>query len=85
MFADDTNLFCSNGSGRTLFSECFKGNKLLLNVDKTKYAIFNKLWNNDNQSLKLQVLSISKYNIKRSPSRRAQLDKPHKYCRKQSF
>ena len=49
LFADDTNLFCSDNNIRTLFetvnqelsqiNDWFLANKLFLNVEKTKYVI----------------------------------------------
>ena len=50
MFADDTNLFCSNNEIKPLFlkanlelgkiSEWFLANKLFLNKDKTRFRLF---------------------------------------------
>ena len=78
MFADDTNLFCSDRNIKNLFqkanvelnkiSEWFRANKLSLNADKTKYTLFHKPWDKDNLPLKLPVLSINDYEIQRSSS-----------------
>ena len=53
LFADDTNLFCSDNNIRTLFetakeelsqiNDWFLANKLSLNVEKVKYILFHKL------------------------------------------
>ena len=52
MYADNTNLFCTNNDIEILFSavnmelekisEWFKENKLLLNIKKTHYTLFHK-------------------------------------------
>ena len=53
LFADDANLFCSSNNIRALFetvnqelsriNDWFLANKLPLNVEKTKYMLFQKL------------------------------------------
>ena len=53
LFADDTDLFCSDNNVRTLFetanqelsqiNDWFLENKLSLNIEKTKYMLFYKL------------------------------------------
>ena len=53
LFADDANLFCSNNNIRALFetvnqelsriNDWFLANKLSLNLEKTKYMLFQKL------------------------------------------
>ena len=58
LFVDDTNLFCSNNTIRTLFepanqgpsqiNDWFLANKLSLNVGKTKYMLFHKLTDQEN-------------------------------------
>ena len=78
MFADDTNLFCSNKEIKTLFmkanielkkiSEWFRANKLPLNEDKTNFTLFHKSQDRDNLPLRLPVLKINNYEIKRSAS-----------------
>ena len=74
-FADDTNLFYSHENIKTLFNivnnelnklnECFKTNKLSLNVDKTKYTFFHKLNQRDTIPLKLPNLILNNSSIKR--------------------
>ena len=68
MFADDTNLFCTEENIKTLFdivkielqkiSQWFISSKLSLNVTKTKYSFFHKLSKKDNIPLVLPKLSI---------------------------
>ena len=53
LFANDTNLFCSDNNIRALFetvnqevsqiNDWFIANKLSLNAEKTKYMLFHKL------------------------------------------
>ena len=44
MFADDTYLFLSHKSNDTIFANFLvRSNKLSLNVDKTKWLLFQKL------------------------------------------
>ena len=66
LFADDTNLFCSDNNLRTLFetanqelsqiNDWFLANKLSLNVEKTKYMLFHKCTDQENIPLKLPLL-----------------------------
>ena len=75
MFADDTNLFFSNGDTPVLFAtvnselskinQWFLANKLSLNVTKTKYSFFHKTSKKDDISLKLPRLQINNYNVER--------------------
>ena len=69
LFADDTNLVCSDNNIRTLFqtanqelnqiNDCFLANKLSLNVEKTTYMLFHKLTDQDNIPLKLPSLQLN--------------------------
>ena len=78
MFADDTNLFCSGKHIRTLFQTAnieidkiaiwFQVNKLCLNESKTKFTLFHKFWDKDNLPLKLPILKINNFKIKRTTS-----------------
>ena len=78
MFADDTNLFCSNKEIKPLFlktnlelgkiSEWFRTNKLSLNEDKTRFTLFHRPQDRDNLPLRLPALEINDYEIKRSSS-----------------
>ena len=70
MFADDTNLFYSHNNIKILFknakdelekiSQWFKANKLLLNEGKTKFTLFHKPHDKDNDPLQLPNLKIMK-------------------------
>ena len=74
MFADDTNLFCSNKEIKPLFlkanlelgkiSEWFRVNKLSLNEDKTRFTLFHRPQDRDNLPLRLPALKIDNYEIK---------------------
>ena len=76
MFADDTNLFYSHQNISSLFmtvnneldkiGECFKANKLSLNVKKTKYTFFHKNSIKDDIPLKLPALKIANREIERT-------------------
>ena len=78
MFADDTYLFCSSTDIKTLFlntnlelkkfSEWFLANTLSLNEDKTAFALFHRIQDRDNLPLRLPILEIKDYDIKRSSS-----------------
>ena len=78
MFADDTNLFCSSNDIKALFlntnlelkkiSEWFRANKLSLNEDKTTFTLFHRIQDRDNLPLRLPILKINDYDIKRSSS-----------------
>ena len=70
LFADDTNLFCSDNNMRALFetanqelsqiNDWFLANKLSLNVEKTKYMLFHKLTDQENIPLKLPLLKLNR-------------------------
>ena len=78
LFADDTNLFCSDNNIRTLFeianqelsqiNDCFLANKLSLNVEKTKYMLFHKCIDQKNIPLKLPLLQLNSNIIERENS-----------------
>ena len=78
LFADDTNLFCSNINTRTLFetanqqlsqiNDWFFANKLALNVEKTKYLLFYKCTDQENIPLKLPLLQLNSNIIERENS-----------------
>ena len=78
MFADDTNLFCSGKHIETLFQTAnielekmaiwFQANKPFLNESKTKFTLVNKSWGKDNLPLKLPILKINNFEIKRTTS-----------------
>ena len=67
--SDDTNLFYSHHDIKTLFftvneeleklGDWFTGNRLSLNIKKTKYTFFHKNLVKDNIPLKLPDLHIS--------------------------
>ena len=77
MFVDDTN-FCSGKHIKTLFQTAnielekiaiwFQANKLSLNESKTKCTLFHKSWDKDNLPLKLPILKINNFEIKRTTS-----------------
>ena len=74
MFADDTNLFYSGNDIYTHFntvnnelsniSHWFNSNKLSLNGDKTKFTLFRKVRQRDNNPLVFQTLKINNTLIK---------------------
>ena len=78
LFADDTNLFCSDNNIRTLFetanqelsqiNDWFLANKLSLNVEKTKYMLFHKCIDQENFPLKLPLLQLNSNIIERENS-----------------
>ena len=78
MFADDTNLFCLGKHIKTLFQTAntelekiaiwFQANKLSLNESKTKFTLFHKSWDKDDLPLKLPILKINNFEIKRTIS-----------------
>ena len=78
LFADDTNLFCSDSNIRTLFetanqelsqiNDWFLANKLSLNVEKTKYMLFHKCLEKENIPLKLPLLQLNSNIIERENS-----------------
>ena len=78
LFADDTNLFCSDNNIRTLFetanqeliqiNDLFLVNKLSLNVEKTKYMLFQKCTDQENIPLKLPLLQLNSNIIEREHS-----------------
>ena len=94
MFADDTNLLCSGKRIRTLcqtanielekIAICFQANKLSLNEIKTKFTFFHKSWDKDNLPLKLPILKINNFEIKRTTSlyKNCYLERPHSHPRK---
>ena len=78
LFADDTNLFYSHSNIKTLFktvnkvllrvTEWFNTNKLSLNLTKTKYILFHRLYQRDEIPLKLPKVSIGNQFVKREHS-----------------
>ena len=78
LFADDTNLFCSNNNIRTLFetanqelsqiNDWFLANKLSLNVEKTKYMLFHKCRDQKIIPLKFHLLQLNSNIIERENS-----------------
>ena len=72
LFADDTNLFCSNNNIRALFETAnqrlsqinywFLANKLSLNVGKIKSTLFHKFTDQENITLKLNGNIIEREN-----------------------
>ena len=68
LFAYDTNLFCSDNNIRTLsetanqglnqINDWFVANKISLNIGKTKYMLFHKLTDQENNPLKLPLLQL---------------------------
>ena len=46
----------------------FQANKLSLNESKTKFTLFHKSWDKDNLTLKLPILKINNFEIKRTTS-----------------
>ena len=49
-------------------SEWFRANKLSLNEDKTTFTLFHRIQDRDNLPLRLPILKINDYDIKRSSS-----------------
>ena len=78
MFADDTNLFYELNDLKTSFSlvnqeqqkinKWFAANKLSLNVEKTKYSLFQKPSRRDDLPLLLPKLLIKKHKVERVES-----------------
>ena len=78
MFADDTNLFCSNKNIKPLFlkanlklpkiSEWFQANKLSLNENRTRFPLFHRAQYRHNLPLQLPALKINDYEITRLSS-----------------
>ena len=78
LFADDTNLFCSDNNIRTLFetaneelsqiNDWFLANKLSLNAEKSKYVLFHKCIDQENIPLKLSLLQLNSNIIERESS-----------------
>ena len=78
MFADDTNLSCSNKNIETLFqivnselklvTEWFLANKLSLNAKKTKYVILHQVTIFDSLPLQLPAMTFNNIEIKRENS-----------------
>ena len=46
----------------------FQANKLSLNESKTKFTLFHKSWDKDNLPLKLPILKINNFEIKKTTS-----------------
>ena len=77
MFANDKNLFSSGKHIKTLFQTAnnelekiaiwFQANTLSLNKSK-KFNLFHKSWVKDNLPLKLPILKINNFEIKRTTS-----------------
>ena len=75
LFADDTNLFCSDNNIRALFeianqelsqiNDWFLANKLSRNVEKTKYMLFHECTDQENIPLKLPLLKMNSNIIER--------------------
>ena len=76
MFADDTNLFFGHSNITTLFKtvndelmiktkKWFSANKVLLNVENTKFSLFHKSNKEYSISLSLPKLKINNHNIER--------------------
>ena len=69
LFADNADLYCSDSNIRTVFeianqelgqiSDWFLGNKLSLNVEKTKYTLFRKLTDQEKIPSKLPPLQLN--------------------------
>ena len=64
LFADDTNLFCSDNNIRTLFETANQelsqiNDWFLANVEKTKYMLFHKCIDQENIPLKLPLLQLN--------------------------
>ena len=69
LYANDTNLFCSDNNIRTLFETAnqelsqinnwFLANKLSLNVEKIKYMLCHKYIDQENIPLKLPLLQLN--------------------------
>ena len=78
MFANDTTLFSLGKHIKTLFQTAnielekiaiwFQADKLSLNESKTKFTLFHKSWDKDNLLLKLPILKINNFEIKRTTS-----------------
>ena len=78
LFADDTNLYCSDSKIRALFETAnqelsqinnwFFAINLFLNVQKTKYMFFHKLTDEENIPLKLPSLQLHGNIIERENS-----------------
>ena len=89
LFADDTNLFCSDDNIRTLFetanhklnqiNDCFLANKPSLDVEK-KYVLFHELTDQHDIPLKLLSLQLNGNIIERKKLSliNIQLGKKHK-------
>ena len=78
MLVYDTNLFCPGKRTVTLFQTAnielekiviwFQANKLSLNESRAKFTLFRKSWDKDNLPLKLPILKINNFEIKRTTS-----------------
>ena len=78
LFADNTNLFCSDSDIRAVFEianqelgqigDLFLANKLSLNVEKTKYTLFRKHTDQENIPSKLPLLQLNDSIIERENS-----------------
>ena len=68
LFADDTNIFLFNRDLNILFAEAnlalekinswFNVNKLIINIEKTNYCIFNRHGNLKDDNMQFQVLKL---------------------------
>ena len=68
IFADDTNLLCSGNQELSQINDWFLVNKLSLNVEKTKYMLFQKCIEQENIPLKLPLLQLNSNIIERENS-----------------
>ena len=78
LFEDEINIFCSDSNIRTLFetanqelsqiNDWFLANKLSLNVEKTKYMLFDECIEQENIPLKLPLLQLNSNIIERENS-----------------
>ena len=91
LFADDTNLFCSDDNIRTLFetanhklnqiNDCFLANKPSLDVEK-KYVLFHELIDQHDIPLKLLSLQLNGNIIERKKLSLINIGKKHKHLEK---
>ena len=91
LFANDTNLFCSDDNIRTLFetanhklnqiNDCFLANKPSLDVEK-KYVLFHELIYQHDIPLKLLSLQLNGNIIERKKLSLINIGKKHKHLEK---